>query len=219
LFSLGRLASVSLSSGIEGLTDIADALRLTESGEAACSVVNDRRAGEVDESQAKVGAFLALFWDDLYLDVEATDIEAIAAFMHGMVRERSLRYPWLYGRLVDEVYLARFGDFHYELDSADTAVVVGELPQGVWQLGPFVTGPYGLLRASEARWLMPRRIGPVLGCTDPGCDALHGVLFNHPYAQTRVNRAILGCTQRQVVVVSGEPASRTTVGRPLPVHS
>jgi len=163
---------------------VGDAIALTDAGDAACAAAHDTHQG-LTFSDIKVGAFLAFYWESLLIDPEATDIGALEAAMDELIRSRTLQLPWLYGRRVDDHYLSRFHELRDAVDPDETQALINDLPQGVFHVGEYVSGPFGLLRSSDSRWLLPGTGGPLLGCSDPGCNALHRVRLSRSYSPVR----------------------------------
>jgi hypothetical protein len=74
-------------------------------------------------------------------------------------------------------YASTVGRFTTELSPAETQALLAELPQGVYQLGEYVTGPLGLLSADTPRRIPPTRWINAFECDRPSCDRDHRVVL------------------------------------------
>ena len=129
----------------------------------------------VDWTVAAVAVFTAFGRESLFVEVERTDIDSILHSLSAELYEGRIRIPNAFGRESDDVFGELFGEWRDGLSRDETRRFLKRVPQGVAQLGDVVFGPMGVLISEEHRLLDIDRTGAGFYCTDPGCDALHGV--------------------------------------------
>lgn len=172
------------------------------SGRLASQIILSKHALEIRDNIADLSAifkcrqsiaFLKSFYHfDLFIDIEETPIDNILVIVNNAIKDKTLTFPSRFGRsLYDKfnLYFAKSRADH--LSSVDTARLVGEAPQGVYQVGNYLIGPLGLFVTDQARYAPPSTKIPLWHCSDLGCNHLHSVsLTDHNVDLRRALNAI-----------------------------
>ncbi|MGW4760185.1 hypothetical protein ACWEPD_00605 [Streptomyces pseudogriseolus] len=150
-------------------------IKLTEYGHEKVQAFARKR---IPIPEARAICFLEFSWVDLLIDHKATDASAVQEAISKQIKDRSIYYPFVFGReLYDRAY-DRLEPDKRELDLADTLDFLEGTPQGVFQMHEYVTGPFGLLNSSELRFYQPQRHANLLHCGDSSCHTIHTVHFS-----------------------------------------
>ncbi|MEV0678074.1 hypothetical protein AB0I60_16315 [Actinosynnema sp. NPDC050436] len=153
--------------------------------------------------EAQLASFLAMWAGaELLVDPIESDLDGFRNNISAEVKRGRIKYPWIYGRkLYDEIAESSFhGSGH--LNHADTLQLLGGLPQGVFQLGPYVCGPYGLVESRTWRNIPPTVEIPGHHCSELDCDRIHGVLLTTGDTGVSKARSLIG---KKLSKVTGEP--------------
>lgn len=127
--------------------------------------------------------FALFFHHDFLVDPGGTDPAAILAQVSGELQAREITWPYLFGRtLYDKFNDTATSDRTDHLEADEVQVLLADTPVGVYQLGTLLTGPFGILRSAEARFVPPTATVPLWHCSDSGCRALHSVHLRPPNA-------------------------------------
>ncbi|MFG2270757.1 hypothetical protein ACGFNY_13445 [Streptomyces chartreusis] len=128
--------------------------------------------------EARAICFLEFSWVDLLVDPMETKIEDVQEAISKLIRNRTIIFPFIFGReLYDKAY-AEIDSDERTLDLAETLEFLDGTPQGVFQLHEFVTGPFGLLSSKQLRFYQPRREAYLMHCSDTNCHNIHKVYFS-----------------------------------------
>ncbi len=181
LFSLRNLvrhAILPLDYLVPG--EYAKLITLTHAGEELLNV--DKRLREEFDSQTLLFAlFLQFFHLDLLIDERKTDADSIRSVLNEEMARRKLLLPYRFGRLLYDRFNDESRSLHTDhLDPTEALKLVADTPQGVYQVGDTVTGPFGLLLSQEVRFNPPSPQLPLWHCSDTGCGALHSVTVQRP---------------------------------------
>ncbi len=145
-------------------------MKLTAYGEKLFESLTRQR---VPYPEARLLCFLELMHLDLLVDPLETDRDALVAAIGDQIKSGDLRYPFVYGRLLyDRVADLALSNERSYLSEKETDEVLADTPQGVFQVGVFVTGPYGLLKSQSSRYIEPILSVPY-HCSDMSCSTLH----------------------------------------------
>lgn len=145
--------------------------------------------------------FVDLYHHDLWIDVHRTDHDAVKGLVDGEVRSGRLRLPYRFGRLLyDRFNDSPPGDRLEHLDHKEADALLAGTPQGVYQVGYYVTGPLGIVSSAALRYTPPSLFLPLWHCSDTGCRALHYVYLMPPpvavvnalHAIRTIESAVLG---------------------------
>ena len=87
-----------------------------------------------------------------------------------------MNYPLVFGRVLSDEFVANFGATPIDVLTAEqTQRLISLTPQGVFQLEGWVSGPFGLVKSLERRYLPPHSCGPAIRCMEVGCNKLHHI--------------------------------------------
>jgi hypothetical protein len=145
---------------------------LTGEGEEALRFVKEFHSDK-PELWAQMVVFLSFYNEDLLIDLERSDLDSIRLFASACVRTRSLQYPWIFdGILYDRAAPLGIND-DATLDAGASMALLADTPQGVFQVGSFVTGPFGIIESLDCRNWEPTSTFVAAYCEDPSCDEAH----------------------------------------------
>jgi len=134
-----------------------------------------QRRESVPIKEARLLCLLVTAHTEPLVDFMRVDLDKLSAAISAEVLDRSLLYPFIYGRRLYD----RFADLHEDertsLNLDETLALLDEEPVGVYQERHWVLGPYGVMRSRAARRVPVLRRIPLRHCSDPTCDAVHGV--------------------------------------------
>src|SRR5579875_3393803 len=122
-----------------------------------------------------------------------TDRNAIIASISKQISDRSLLYPFIYGRSLYDKYFELFAEQGRSyLPVADTQRLLNGTPQGVFQEADLVTGPFGVLKSRTYRSIPATTDIPLRNCQDPSCNRVHHVVLStDSEAEINKNREII----------------------------
>jgi hypothetical protein len=149
---------------------------------------------ELDPEELNFIVFLLFSHGDLLIDGENTNIAKIESFLDKLLKDKILRFPYLYGRVL---YDRAFELFHHprELDRLETSKLVESTPQGLCQYGRYLAGGAGLLVANQPRLVSPEYKIPLWHCDSVMCGILHETVLEEPHSnlteRLKMARAIL----------------------------
>lgn len=161
------------------LTGLSQACPLSEYGKGQVSNVAASAYLSPDEV-----SFLALsrfYHRDFLIDIPNVDLNAVLEIVNSVVLNGDIIFPDRHGRTLYDKFNAEFDGKRIEFLAATEAdkLTIG-MPNGVYQVGPFVVGPLGILASTEGRVLAPDKKVPLWHCSDPGCGMIHLVKL-HDY--------------------------------------
>ncbi|MFJ5098456.1 hypothetical protein [Streptomyces sp. NPDC088557] len=153
-------------------THLNDQIKLTPYGH---DMMQSFARKKIPVPEARAICFLELSWLDLLVDPVATDVKSVQAAIGQQIRDRAIVFPFIFGReLYDRAHLDVDSD-ERSLETSATFDLIKDMPQGVFQMHEFVTGPFGLLSSSELRFVPPKQGANLLHCSDPNCHRIHWV--------------------------------------------
>ncbi|MGV0851786.1 hypothetical protein [Mycolicibacterium phlei] len=153
--------------------ELNSAIRLSQSGTEVMTQLTTKHG--VNPKDARLACALDLGHEDLFIDVEGTDIDKLAAAINAGVKKDAIRFPFIFGRQLYDAYASSFEDEREALTNQETIRLLDQLPVGVYQYGEFVVGPYGLQKSLESRRIPASRRVPAYHCHRPTCHILHRV--------------------------------------------
>jgi hypothetical protein len=145
--------------------DFDAAITLTCAGEQIFSNLIDANANlcRADAKAAVLAEFVS--GDQLLVDHEQSNYDDIGNILSPDIAHNTIRYPWVYGDVLEEVYIESYGREAREyLDPDQTASILTRLPQGVFQLADITVGPFGMLKVVQQRCIPPSLCGPEISC-------------------------------------------------------
>jgi hypothetical protein len=133
-------------------TEVSEIVHLTEAGrKLRDSCVAALSLPPADVTLAIYGRFFHL---DPLIDHEATDVAAILRGLCEDLAGGRLRLPYIWGRLLHDRFNDNLSVLGLErLTNAQAQILLETTPIGVYQHGTFVSGPLGIIRSVESRWV------------------------------------------------------------------
>jgi hypothetical protein len=113
------------------------------------------------------------YWNDLFFDHTSMDPEKLISDISYGIRTKNLLLPYVFGGLLYRKANSLFTGMKDTLEPTETASLLSDTPQGVFQMRSFVTGPLGLLQSVQKRDYRPKRSVPLWHCADPSCTVIH----------------------------------------------
>lgn len=155
--------------------DLNAAIKLSDAGQ----VVLDRltRKDKVNAKDARLMCALTLGHVDLYVDIDATDIEKVSAVLHDEILKREVQFPYGWGRELYDAYASTYEQEKDVLTNDETLRLLSDLPLGVVQYGWFTVGPFGIRRSLSNRSVPGRRRVAAYHCAVPSCQVVHPVML------------------------------------------
>ena len=175
----GRFLSASVAiDGWHAPELLTSSVVLTDAGQSAVERLGVMSGDDFAQADIYAAILCVLGSDEIYIDLSATDTEAIFAALSPCFVANDLQLVWSYGHVFLERLSAAVQTLPEDgLDPIVSRRVLAGVPQAVAQVGPVVAGRFGLCRSTESRWFPPRLVAGPVPCTDPGCDYLHAVRF------------------------------------------
>ncbi|MDE8669556.1 hypothetical protein PY310_13315 [Pseudarthrobacter sp. H3Y2-7] len=130
---------------------------------------------KVNAKDANVLALLGLVHVEPLVDVERIDLDQLAAAISGEIVAGELRFPLVFGRSLYDRAAELFNEERDYLNHEDTLRLLEGMPQGVFQAGRYLIGPYGLRKRDFERHLNPTTSVPLQHCADYACGLVHRV--------------------------------------------
>ncbi|MEU4762637.1 hypothetical protein AB0H12_05245 [Actinosynnema sp. NPDC023794] len=153
------------------------------------TLANQAKGEGISLMEGELAAYMTMWaGDELLIDANETEIDSLRSAISSEIKRSKIRFPWIYGRkLYDAVSSSSFhGSAHPSHE--DTLRLLDRLPLGVFQIGPYVAGPYGLVESKQWRIIRPRIVVPSYHCDDIECDRVHSVHLST--ADSGVSKAI-----------------------------
>lgn len=174
-----------------------DAIVLSESGMRIRTMLTTKE--KVNAKEANVLTLLKLFHVEPLIDVEKIDLTALASAISEEVCAGKLTFPFVFGRELYHRAADLFPDEKTFLGHEDTLKLLESMPQGVFQAGKFLIGPWGIQKLDYERRLYPTTSVPLQHCSDVGCHAVHRVsLYTSREAEVNSARAALSKVLNQI---------------------
>ncbi len=162
--------------------ELTDPIKLTPHGEKVFrSLTHPRREDKVPTRVARLMCLLEIADTDLLVDVEGMDRENLVGGLSKLIVNGDIRYPFIFGGHIYRAAAEQIPDRRFQLNYKETTALIDGLPCGVFQVGRFVTGPKGILRAAEARWVPPTLRVPLQHCSSVTCRHPHTTRLSTSY--------------------------------------
>ena len=169
-FILGRCI---IDSNYELNKSLADVIQLSKPGQQLFDEILKMNISSDKPQNIKVAIFLEFYHLDLYVDVNKTDLEEFEKIIDSEVKSQKLKFPWIYGRTLYDKYFHNFEKQSNDLTESETFKLLKDTPQGVFQIGKYIIGPWGLLKTENQRHLIPTRNIRLYHCSDSSCSTFH----------------------------------------------
>jgi hypothetical protein len=172
LFSIRELYLHAIRDAtFEPTSELLDSIAFTQAGENVIQMAIDEL--NATEQIARFSTFLLLYHHELLVDLDKTKIAGLLLSISRDILSGTLRYPWIFDHLLYDRAYETFADKPRELSVSQTNALLKDTPQGVFQVGNFVVGPFGAMQSEEKRWFVPNRTLPLYHCEDQMCGVLH----------------------------------------------
>lgn len=155
--------------------DLRNAIRLSPYGNW---LLQQSKKYDFEVREARLACLLELCHLDVLVDVDATDLDALCASITNEILGGRIRFPMIFGPDLYNRAADLFPDERRSLNAVDTQRLLEDQPVGVFQLGIWLGGPWGLYRHTIARDIRPSHNVPLQHCHDVSCWAVHGVTLS-----------------------------------------
>lgn len=172
LYNLRELyANCIIGAGYRIPDNLNTGIVLTAAGQSLRQELVTKHA--VPAKEAQLICFLELTYRDIFVDINATDIDKVKRALDSQIKKKELRYPFIFGRELYDRAATLHPDLQSVLDVQETVELLEGTSPGVFQMGNLVVGPYGLLESRENRLFEPTTLIPLFHCPDLTCGAVH----------------------------------------------
>jgi len=166
-----------VSSGYKPPDAFGDVISLTDTGKQWVPRMQ-AEIRDISLPEINLALFIRSFHHELLIDVNTTNPETIRRVLDTEIVGGRIRYPWVYDRLLYDRFFDKFSGPTEEFSYEETRELLENTPQGVFQVGDVVVGPFGVLNSSCHRFLPPLLHVPLWHCSDPSCGAIHPVVLS-----------------------------------------
>lgn len=182
--------------------DLNNAIQLTESGKRLHKELVSHE--NVPVKEARLLVYLQSLHVDPLVDFEATDQNRIREAVSAQVVKREMLFPYTYGRLLYDRAAELFHDERERLNHEETLELLETQEPGVFHIGNFLVGPYGVIETKFHRGLRSRTRIPLQHCSDTACMSVHSVQLSTSH-EADINRFRPVMT-RMLDQISAEPS-------------
>lgn len=158
--------------------EFADAIAFTKQGEDL--VATAVREFGCSPNSAAFCVFLVFFHHDLLIDIEKTKVAKLLECLSHDILAHSVSFPWLFDHILYDRAFQSLPQRPRELSIKQTQDVLAGSPDGVFQVGQFVVGPFGVMQSDEKRLLLPTLSLPLYHCEDRMCGDVHVAWLAQP---------------------------------------
>jgi len=162
-----------IEKGYKPSEDLSSAISLTDAGTKVRTQLTTKEG--VNAKDAKVLTLLALVHLEPLVDVESIELDRLAEAISNEMKMGALRYPLIFGRDLYDRAADLFKEEREYLNHEDTLRLLDATEQGVFHVGHYLIGPFGVFRTSFSRNIAPTTAVPIQHCADSGCHAVHHV--------------------------------------------
>ncbi|NRS15870.1 hypothetical protein HP398_05410 [Brevibacillus sp. HB1.4B] len=128
---------------------------------------------DVTDPEIKLAMFIASTPTFSFIDWEKTDTSLVKEAFENEVLNRKLLFPWIYDRLLYDKYSELFTIRYKEIPYDETIKLLSDTPQGIFQIGNYIVGPFGVLTSLDKRLNQPIRTSYIWHCNEPACRRVH----------------------------------------------
>ncbi|MGW2712187.1 hypothetical protein ACWC4J_24870, partial [Streptomyces sp. NPDC001356] len=147
-------------------------IKFTEAGESVITAMKTSRLNQLGE--IRLACFLEGYHEELFVDPDETDIDALREGLSREVKERRIIHPPVHDR---GLYDRAFDIFDHgtldTLSTEDTFRLLADAENGVFQCQDTVTGEFGALKSAEFRLIPPTDRVPLYHCHRKSCRIVH----------------------------------------------
>jgi hypothetical protein len=133
-----------------------DALVLTDEGEFIANRLRSEKHS-FPEADLRMALFGRFSHQTLFVDLLNSNIDLIREILHSEIVSYKFRIPYCFDRILYDRFAKMFpsGD-HAILTSNEVQQFLDKTPQGIFQIGNLLSGPFGLIDSHSQRYLPPR---------------------------------------------------------------
>jgi hypothetical protein len=157
--------------------DLNELIILSKTGQKLYDTIIKKKISIDKPQNIKLVIFIEFYHQDLFVDIEKTDLSSIEKIIDKEIKSKKIKYPWIYGRTLYDKYFRDFTKQSNFLNTEETAKLLKDTPQGVFQVGKYIVGPKGLLKSENLRRNFPIRNIKLYHCSDSSCTAFHRTLL------------------------------------------
>lgn len=130
---------------------------------------------KVNAKDANVLALLGLVHTEPLVDIVRINLEQLCRAISAEIASGALRFPFVFGRSLYDRAADLFHEERDYLSHEDTLRLLDGMPQGVFQAGRYLLGPYGIRERTFERRMVPTTSVPLQHCADTACGLVHRV--------------------------------------------
>ncbi|UOX88532.1 hypothetical protein MUY14_43820 [Amycolatopsis sp. FBCC-B4732] len=176
-FYLGQLIEESfVETGYDPPRAMTSQLKLSRAGSR---IANQEKGASIGLHEAQLAVLITL-WSgaDLLIDPDGFDLESLRLHVSSELKRGKLKLPWIYGRQLYDLVADSTFHGHMQPTYDESQQLLSELPQGVFQYGPYVSGPYGVIESTQWRQIEVPFTIPAYHCEEVDCHRVHGIRFS-----------------------------------------
>lgn len=135
---------------------ISDLVIPTEIGNRLALQCNQETGVPIPE--VKLALYGRFYWQDILIDCSKSDLKSLTEVLINELSQDRVRFPFIFGRLLNDLFydlIQVHPDLadHSPLPHTTAWNLLTDTPVGVFQHGVFISGPLGIIRSKQARWL------------------------------------------------------------------
>jgi len=147
-----------------------------------------KRLGNSTRNENYFALLVIMWWDNSLIDFQDCNIKELEAIINKQMIARALTFPYIYGRGLYDKMSEAIEDRRRLLPVDEALRLLEGIPQGVFQIYKYVSGPFGLLESRAVRYAPPERSVAAYHCEDLSCSHRHEVYLNT--GNSRVSKLI-----------------------------
>jgi hypothetical protein len=129
----------------------------------------------LNEQMIKWAIFLDFYQEEILVDINRFDVDDLVKTLSESIIQKSITFPWIFGRVLYDKYFNEFEDQQREINFDETKKLLNDTLTGVFQLGRFIVGPFGILVSDVCRRILSTSKFQLWHCPDPSCSSFHSV--------------------------------------------
>lgn len=128
---------------------------------------------DVPAKEARVMCLLVGTHTEPLIDTEQTDFAAIESSISNQIKDRRILHPFSFGRELYDRAASLFDDARSYLNYEDTLRLLEDTSIGVFHVGKYLCGPFGVLITDCTRFTPPKLRIPLFHCPELTCSTVH----------------------------------------------
>lgn len=194
LYHLGQILERSIiTADYRPSDDLRNAIGLSPYGNW---LLQQSKKFEFEVREGRLSCLLDLYHLDVLVDIEATNLTSLAVAITKEMKSGRLKFPMIFGPDLYMRAATLFPDERTVLNAADTQRLLEDQPIGVFQVGRWLGGPWGLYEHHVSRRIGLSQAAPLQHCHDVSCWVVHKVWLTSDAsaeiikARTQVRKAL-----------------------------